>query len=848
MSQQANHHDHARTEQTPLWFAARASAFAALCAFGMQPLVASAQAALPIAPMAGAGPTVGTSAAGVPVVNIVAPNARGVSNNRFDQFNVGTAGVIVNNSVQGAQTQIGGAVQGNAMLGKQGANLVLFQVTSGAPSQLLGKTEIAGQGANFVLANPAGISCSGCGFLNAPRVTLATGTPNFNADGSLAGFDVTQGRISVNGAGLSASNSAVDLIARAMTINGQVQGRSIDAIAGANRVDYATSSVTRALQSTDEKPAVAIDVQALGSMYGNGAVRLIGTEAGVGVRDNGRITSLTGNINVSANGDVTIGAPATMQAGGDLSVRGANIANQGALDAQGVSLFADNTLTNSGKIDSTNFSAVGVQALTNRGTVSGSEGGTMGGNHIALDGGTVKSGGLLNVSGGDVSNRNGTLSSNGAMNVAVDNFDNTNGVLSAGADSTIRANRVLTNANGTIVANGSLMVAGDSLDNAGGKIDAGNGMLNVQLADGLSNAAGLVKANLVAIDAQHVDNTKGAIAADSSATVNAYGDVKNAGGSIVAGGGLSVTGQLDNTDGTLQTDRGSLTAYAPAIVNTRGRIVSGGNVDINVADLDTSGGEISAVGNGRVTAWNAVRNVGGTINAGQTLEINAASLDNRAGGAINADHGRVMATVSGALENSGGRISSGDLVALTTGTLDNDNGVISASNNVAINTRGPLSNRDGSITAGKSVGGFAGSIDNTGGTIYGPEGATIVTADAPTPSGPQPQPDVQPQPQPNPDWNPSAGLPDGYVALPDGRLVSKSEYAQWKDFAQQQSPSDDRYVTLPDGRLVEKSEVGIQPTPVDYSNREAQPARLMNSGVATPQPYGVNAYTVMNGV
>src|ERR1700761_5421119 len=161
MTKQLNrpsHTQHARPAQSPLWFAARASAFAALCAFGMQPLVASAQ----VAPAAGAGPTLGTSSAGVPVVNIVAPNARGVSNNRFDQFNVGTNGLIVNNSVNGAQTQIGGAVQGNAQLGGRGAATVLMQVTSGAPSQLLGKTEIAGQGANFVLANPAGISCSGC--------------------------------------------------------------------------------------------------------------------------------------------------------------------------------------------------------------------------------------------------------------------------------------------------------------------------------------------------------------------------------------------------------------------------------------------------------------------------------------------------------------------------------------------------------------------------------------------------------------------------------------------------------------------------------------------------------------
>ncbi|WP_433706195.1 filamentous hemagglutinin N-terminal domain-containing protein [Paraburkholderia sacchari] len=280
---------------TSLWFAARASAFAALCAFGMQPLVASAQATLPIAadPGAAARATLDVSGNGTQVVNIVAPNAAGVSNNRFSQFNVGTSGVILNNATQNVQTQIGGSVQANAALGGKNANLVLMQVTGRQASQLLGTTEVAGKGANLVLANPAGITCSGCGFLNAPRVTFATGTPTLNADGSLGAIDVKQGTISVQGNGLNSASSAVDLIARAISVNAQVRGKTIDAIAGANRVDYASKNAT-AQVGTGERPQVAIDVQSLGSMYGDGAVRMIGTEAGVGVRDNGALTSLTG--------------------------------------------------------------------------------------------------------------------------------------------------------------------------------------------------------------------------------------------------------------------------------------------------------------------------------------------------------------------------------------------------------------------------------------------------------------------------------------------------------------------------------------------------------------------------
>ncbi len=153
-------------DASSLWFAARATAF------GMQRLMTSADT-LPItaAPIQGSTTTLGTSSNSTQVVNIATPNLNGVSNNFFSQYNVGAKGVILNNnnnnSAQATQTQIGGTVQGNPAINQGAANLIMLQVTSGAPSQLLGQTKVAGgRGANVVLANPAGISCGGCGFIN----------------------------------------------------------------------------------------------------------------------------------------------------------------------------------------------------------------------------------------------------------------------------------------------------------------------------------------------------------------------------------------------------------------------------------------------------------------------------------------------------------------------------------------------------------------------------------------------------------------------------------------------------------------------------------------------------------
>ena len=127
----------------------------------------------------GAKPSVGVSN-GVPVINIAPPSAGGVSNNRYTQFNVGPSGAVLNNSGGPSQTQLAGQVGGNPMLGNQRARTILNQVTAPNPSQLLGTLEVAGNRANVIVANPAGITCNGCGFLNADRATLTTGSASIS--------------------------------------------------------------------------------------------------------------------------------------------------------------------------------------------------------------------------------------------------------------------------------------------------------------------------------------------------------------------------------------------------------------------------------------------------------------------------------------------------------------------------------------------------------------------------------------------------------------------------------------------------------------------------------------------
>jgi len=172
-----------------------------------QPMTAAAEVVADSKAPGGNRPLVETSANGLPIVQITQPSAAGVSRNQYQQFNVDSRGLILNNSGIITQTQLAGYITGNPFIGHgPSARIILNEVTSKDPSYLRGYTEVAGQKADIIIANPNGIYGDGFGFINTNRAVLTTGTPVFGGSGSLDAFRVSGGQISIQGAGMNAAN------------------------------------------------------------------------------------------------------------------------------------------------------------------------------------------------------------------------------------------------------------------------------------------------------------------------------------------------------------------------------------------------------------------------------------------------------------------------------------------------------------------------------------------------------------------------------------------------------------------------------------------------------------------
>ena len=283
-----------------------------------------------------------SAANGVPIVNIANPNKKGLSHNKYRRFNVEKSGLILNNSNQNiVDTQLGGKIIGNARL-KNPARVILNEVTSTHPSALRGYTEVAGQSADIVIANPNGISINGAGFINSSRVTLTTGVPKIDAPGNLVGFDVRRGSITIEGSGLDTrAQDATSIYSHFLILNASLHARDLDVALGLNQIDYPGRKIVNSRNSGARR--VLLDSSALGGMYTNKIV-LVGTDRGLGMNLPAQVIASMGDIEISADGRLRL---QQLDAGGDIRLQSAQaIDSHASVYAAGnVEMFSGDRIT-----------------------------------------------------------------------------------------------------------------------------------------------------------------------------------------------------------------------------------------------------------------------------------------------------------------------------------------------------------------------------------------------------------------------------------------------------------------------------------------------------------------------
>lgn len=687
----------------------------------------AAVVAAPNAPI-GQTPLIDATANGVTLVHVAPPTAGGVSVNRYNQFNGPSNGLILNNSTTATSTQLGGTITRNLQYGTQAATIILNEVVSTNPSSLKGVIEVAGQKADIVIANPNGISCDGCGFLNTlGRTVLTTGTPQLSANGSLQGFNVSQGAINIGAGGLNAANQEqLDLLARGLIIQGQVVAQNLNALAGANQVLYGTLGAAPKYASqagTGPAPTFAIDIKNLGGMYAN-QIFLVATDKGLGVNSTGRVAALQGNLVLSANGDLTL---KDTNASGNVSI--ASTASHGQIELTGQTAAGDSLLIHAD------------QQISNSGQMQAK-------NALALNSANLQNSGLISL----------LSSSNDLVLSPVQSLQNT-GQIYGGHDVRI-ATQVMSTAAPPLTGEGLVEVPAKNTGSSwGGSIVAHND-LNInagRINTGQQQWAAGHNINVQAADIQH---TNGAVVAGNNVSLNSPGRLNLNGTQLAAQGGVQLQAAQISAQGAQIQSVGQLAVQAAQSLNLQNAgLASNTGVLLSGASVDARGSQLSTLGNlsaqstaGTLAAdgaqWavqnaaslqgqgvslagakvsantlavdagsQSLNNQGGQLLAGSkgdpALSIQALGGVNNAGGTILSSGTTSLSLGAGTLNNQQGRVA-GDTVTVQSGDVASQSGQLQAAQNLKLNSSGAVDISAGVMSAGNDLNVKAASLTATG--------------------------------------------------------------------------------------------------------------------------------------
>jgi filamentous hemagglutinin len=603
-------------------------------------------------------PMVLKAANGVPVVNIRQPNTKGLSVNSYRRFDVDGRGVILNNAGGASKSELGGYIAGNPWMPGGGAQVIVNQVNATDPSYLRGFIEVAGNPAQVIIANPAGITCAGCGFINAQRATMTTGTPVIR-QGSLESYRVNSGVISFEGLGLQAGGTAyADVIARAVRVNAELRAKQIRLTTGLNTVSADLAQVTPGQSATDGAPVRAIDVAALGGMYA-GHIYLSATEHGVGVHNGGTLTATEGQLVVTAAGRLE--NTGTLAARGDTVIAAAGPVSNGGTGTMG----SESTLR------------IHATALDNAGTLDASR-------QLQIR----TTGALINQ--GSLGARDSTL-------LEVGTLENTGtGRIGSTGDTRVQSSASIRNA-GSLLGDAGITLAAVTLENTGSVLTPAT--LALRIRNTLDNSGKVGSNARLEVQATTLTNRGDIYSAQESVQLQVAGRLFNS-GSIEAKRTLDANAVAIENQGRV-IGEAALNASASAALTNTGTMGSKGNADFKAASLDNRG-TLSAVQSLSLKVTGKFTNEK-NVGAGSTLQVDADALDNsgklfsqgsllmgKMGGSASYSSSRTNSNYASVMEQSGVKAGDGGFQINVRGNTDLKGAVIASSGQAVADNKNRL--------------------------------------------------------------------------------------------------------------------------------------------------------------
>ncbi|MGV3278638.1 hemagglutinin repeat-containing protein [Rickettsiales bacterium LUAb2] len=528
------------------------------------------------------------SANGIPIVNINKPNSKGVSNNEYNNLDVGKEGLIFNNSGDLVDTKLAGWIGANNNFGKdEHANLIVNTVRS-KRSELGGYMEVAGASSDLIILNTNGIVCDGCGFINVNRGVLSTGEAVFGSDGSLEGIKVRGGEVEIGRGGFNgAEANRIDIISQKLRLDGEIYGKDVSILLGREDYDYKSGSSVGVEEGTVAD--YVISSSQFGGIYGS-AIELVSKEQSIGVNVDFSMATSGSKLTVDAAGNLTINNKLSSN-NSDLELKAANIniGNKG-------SLYSNND-TN---IYSTNLNIENGANLYSKGNyyLTGSS---------LTSSGNIHSQNNLELNFNNISLLNGLLSANNQINIAgslinISNEVNSKNINLTGDDINIYGSVIGDNLG--ITSNDQLLIAGNVSSNQD---------INL-ISKNLNITKSLQSKGNITVTAANAD-ISGKVSSEQNITLNSSNTLDITG--EVNAKGVNLTAANTDIYGTIGGDTINITGKDQLLIG--GYVNSNQDINLTSKNLNITK-NVESKGNITVTTDNA--NISGTVNSEKNITLN----------------------------------------------------------------------------------------------------------------------------------------------------------------------------------------------------------------------------------